>query len=78
MHEVAWTGDCGEDDLVFDACLELDGDADPTRPPHRAHLPVGMRFGAPGQGLYRDRLAAPAGRLVCEPQPLFRQRRFVI
>jgi hypothetical protein len=78
MHEVAWTGDCGEDDLVFDACLELDGDADPTRPPHQAHLPVGMRFGAPGQGLYRDRLAAPAGRLVCEPQPLFRQRRFVI
>jgi hypothetical protein len=78
MHEVAWTGNCGEDDTVFDACLELDGDADPTRPPHRPQLPVGMRFGAAGEGQYRDRLAAPAGRAVCEPQPSFRQRRFLV
>lgn len=78
MHEVAWTGDCGENDDVFDACLEVDGDSDPTQAPHSALLPVNMQFGAAGDGLYRDRLAAPAGRLLCEPQPLFRQRRIVV
>ena len=37
-----------------------------------------IRFGFPGEGQYRDRLASPAGRLLCQPQPLSRQRRFVI
>jgi hypothetical protein len=78
MHEVAWTGDCGQDDHVYDACLEIDGDTDPTRAPHSAQLPINLRFGAPGEGLYRDRLVSPPGRLICQPQPAFRQRRFVV
>jgi hypothetical protein len=78
MHEVAWTGACGIADHVYDACVEVDGDVDPTRPPHTPHLPVNLRFGAPGQGQYRDRLAAPSGRIICQPQPLTRQRRLVM
>lgn len=78
MHEVAWTGDCGEHDRVFDACLQIDGDNDPTRAPQTPLLAVNMPFGAAGAGLYRDRLAAPAGRSICNPQPLFRQRRVVL
>jgi hypothetical protein len=78
MHEVAWTGACGEDDDVYDACLAVDGDVDPTRAPHTVRLPVAMRFGAAAQGSYRDRLVAPAGQLVCRPQPATRQRRFVV
>ena len=29
-HEVAWKGACLADDHIFDACLQVDGDADPT------------------------------------------------
>lgn len=75
-HEVAWTGVCGEGDDVYDACLLVDGGADPTRPPHEPLLPAKMRFGGPGQ--YRERLASPAGRPNCVPVPTKRQRRFVI
>ena len=78
MHEVAWTGGCGENDRVFDACLQIDADNDPTRAPQTPLLAVNMPFGAAGAGLYRDRLAAPAGRSICNPQPLFRQRRFIL
>jgi hypothetical protein len=56
--------------------LQLDADADPTRPPHLGFLATGMRFG--GDGLYRDRLVAPPGRARCVPNPLGRQRRLVI
>jgi hypothetical protein len=80
MHEVAWEGNCTSDEEVYDACLEVDGGADPTRPPFIPLLPANMRFGRPGDGLYRDRLAAPRdnGREKCEPRPETRQRRFVI
>jgi hypothetical protein len=78
MHEVAWADNCGEDDEVFDACLHVDDDPDPTRAPHLARLPVGMRFGRAGDGQYGDRLVAPAGRLTCRPHPPSRQRRVVV
>lgn len=80
MHEVAWKAGCTADDEVFDACLEVDGGADPTRPPHIPLLPTNMRFGRPNQGLYLDRLAAPRNnaRQICTPHPETRQRRFVI
>ena len=82
MHEVAWKGDCTENDEVFDACLQVNGGADPTRPPQIPLLPTNMRFGNPGEGQYRDRLAAPdgplPGRSVCVPQPGLRRRRLVI
>ena len=74
FHEVAWKGDCGADDEVFDACLLLDvaapADASPT-----SVLPVNMRFGEAGEGGYRDCIAAPAGRANCQPQPASRRRR---
>lgn len=76
-HEVAWEGACTSNEDVFDACLQVDGDADPTTPPHTPLLPVDLKFGLPGDGLYRDRLATPAGRPNCNPQPGTRQRRAV-
>lgn len=77
-HEVAWKGACTSNDNVFDGCLEVDGDADPTTAPHTPLLPTNLRFGLPGDGDYRDRLATPAGRPNCEPAPGTRQRRSVI
>lgn len=77
-HEVAWTGACDVNDNVYDACLQVDSDPDPTAPPHWPELPRRMRFGNPGDADYRDRLAAPAGAPNCDPQPGTRQRRAVI
>jgi hypothetical protein len=77
-HEVAWTGACDVNDRVFDACLQVDADADPTSAPHWPELPCDMRFGDPGDGDYRDRLATPAGAPNCDPQPATRQRRAVL
>lgn len=77
-HEVAWTGACYLNDRVFDACLQVDGDADPTLAPHTALLPCDMRFGITGDGGYRDRVASHAGRPYCNPQPATRQRREVV
>ena len=74
-HEVAWTAGCTASDRVYDGCLQVDGDADPTGPPHTALLPTDMVFGNTGDGLYRNRLATPAGRPHCNPQPSTRQRR---
>jgi hypothetical protein len=77
-HEVAWTGACTAGNNVFDACLQVDGDADPTAPPHTALLPCNMPFGATGAGQYRDRLASPSGRPNCNPQPATRKHRPVV
>lgn len=79
-HEVAWKGACDIDDEVFDACLQVDGDSDPTTAPHTALLPTNMRFGNTGDGDYRDKLAAdtPSGRPNCNPQPGTRKRRSII
>ena len=76
-HEVAWTGACGSSDNVYDACLQVDGDADPTTAPHTALLPVNMRFGNPGDMQYRDRLTVPADLANCSPLPATRTRRAV-
>jgi hypothetical protein len=76
-HEVAWKGACTASENVFDGCLEVDGDGDPTSAPHTALLPVDLRFGNPGDLTYRDRLATPAGRPNCNPQPGTRVRRAV-
>jgi hypothetical protein len=73
-HEVAWKGACTANEEVFDACLQVDGDADPTAPPHTPLLPVDMVFGVPGDGNYRDRLS-PAG--ACDAQPGSRTRRTI-
>jgi hypothetical protein len=77
-HEVAWEGACTAADDVFDACLRVDADGDPTTPPRVPLLPQDLRFGNTGDLLYRDRLATPAGRPNCNPQPATRTRRHVI
>jgi hypothetical protein len=77
-HEVAWENACTANDDVFDACLQVDGDGDPTTAPHAALLPQDLRFGNPGDSVYRDRLATPAGRATCNPQPGSRTRRVVV
>jgi hypothetical protein len=77
-HEVAWLGGCTQNDPVWDACLQVDGDADPTTAPHTPMLPVNLVFGATGTGLYRDRLCTPAGRPNCNPAPATRTHRPVI
>jgi hypothetical protein len=77
-HEVAWEAAGTANDDVYDACLRVDGDKDPTNAPHVPLLPQDLRFGNPGDLLYRDRLATPAGRPNCNPQPGTRQRRTVV
>jgi hypothetical protein len=74
-HEVAWKGACTASENVYDACLQVDGDADPTSAPHTPLLPVDMRFGNPGDGDYRDRLCPSSGGASCAPQPGTRARR---
>ena len=73
-HEVAWTGSGSAADSIYDACLELDaGNGAPPQP----LLPTFLRFGEPGEGTYRDLLAAPFSRNACMPRPELRQRRAV-
>lgn len=74
-HEVAWKGACTEQEHVYDACLQVDGDADPTSAPHTPVLPIDMRFGNPGDGDYRDKLCPASGGAACAPQPSTRARR---
>lgn len=73
-HEVAWEGACQAANRISDACLQVDGDADPTSAPHSPLQPANMVFGTPGSGDYRDRLS-PGGD--CDPQPDSRTRRSV-
>jgi hypothetical protein len=77
-HEVAWKGGCNTNDAVYDACLQVDGDSDPTSAPHIPLLPQDLRFGNTGDLHYRDRLTTPGGRPNCNPQPGTRKRRTVI
>ncbi len=77
-HEVAWKAACNVNDAVFDACLQVNGSSNPTTPPYLPLLPQDLPFGNVAALLYRDRLASPAGRPNCNPQPATRQRRFVI
>lgn len=76
-HEVAWTDRCTSADQVYDACLGVNGGPHPATAPRRFLLPADMLFGLPGDGQYRDRLASPGGRELCEPRPTTRVRRIV-
>ena len=76
-HEVAWKGGATENDPLFDGCLRVDGDSDPTTSPHTALLPVNMLFGDCTTMNYRLRLCTPNadGCAQCKPQTGTRQRR---
>ena len=78
VHRVAWTGDCGDGDLVFDACLRYNGAATPTDS-FRAELPVGVMFSDGDEGspfVYRERLCVPGtnGYDRCQARPDFKVR----
>jgi hypothetical protein len=75
-HEVAWSGLCTEFEDVFDACIAVAAPAAPLFPLITL-VPANLRFGWPNQGLYRDLIAAPGSRSVCQAQPTARQRRLV-
>lgn len=75
FHEVAWAGECKENDEVFDACLKVDGDDNPkTLTPL---LPRNLRFGQIGEHSYRFRLVNGDENLCVPSAPLYRVRRFI-
>lgn len=74
-HEVPWKGACTEAENIFDGCLKVDADADPTQPPHTPLLPKNMLFGDCSALNYRKRLCTPAGCPSCQAQPVTRKRR---
>lgn len=76
-HEVAWKGGATANDNLFDGCLKVDGDADPTTAPHTPLLPINMLFGDCTAIKYRLRLCVPGptGCGACVPQSGTRQRR---
>jgi hypothetical protein len=79
-HEVAWKGGATASDPLFDGCLKVDGDADPTglpSSPHTPLLPVNMVFGDCTTMNYRLRLCVPGGTgcVACQPDTPTRQRR---
>jgi hypothetical protein len=78
-HEVAWKNNCTEADAVFDGCLQVDGDADPTTAPHTPLLPANINFGTCTSNEYRWRLSPPgaSGCDACSPQPGTRIRRTI-
>lgn len=77
-HVVAWEEDCDFHNDVFDACLQIDADEDPTSADkcHVPLLPTDLRFGKQDENLYRDRLVAPNNPPgAAEPRPCLRNRR---
>jgi hypothetical protein len=78
LHEVAWTGDCTNDDFVFDACLQLDGEGPPETDPFVALLPKNMLFGTPEDEQYQFRLS---GRKtfggLCQADPGSKRQRII-
>ena len=80
-HEVAWKGGCTQFDNVFDGCLKVDGDTDPTSAPHTPLLATNLLFGDCAAMNYRLRLCppGPSGCGACVPAPATtRQRRALI
>lgn len=77
-HEIPWKGACMQNDRMFDGCLMVDGNNDPTTAPHAWMLPTNMLFGDCTTMNYRLRLCPPGanGCDKCQPQPgTTRQRR---
>lgn len=79
-HEVGWTGACSDGDSIFDPCLKVDGNGDPSAVPRTELMPIGLMFSDGNQGVpyvYRESLAAPGanGYGRCVAQPASKQRR---
>jgi hypothetical protein len=75
-HTVAWKGACLENDDLFDACLQVDGDPHPDRPPQFPEQPTRVRFGQrPDQGFRFALTADPQCKPTPKLEPFQRQRR---
>ena len=80
FHVVAWEEDCDVHNDVFDACLQVDGDRDPTAGDsnHIGLLPTDLRFGKDNEKLYRHRLVSSDNPpTAARPAPTQRKRRFI-
>jgi hypothetical protein len=73
-HEVAWTGNALAGEPIFDACLQVDGDADPVNLPHTALLPKNIIFDNPAGLDYHERLVPPASMATCQAQASTKER----
>lgn len=65
FHQVAWSGCCDERDMVFDACLRINGAGDPSSFFRTEKMPVKMIFSDGFEGapyVYRESLAVPGKR----------------
>lgn len=75
-HEVAWKDHRSVNDGLFDACLELDADTNPTKPPQKPMLARNLPFGGTSRrGNYASRLVSPNFSLIVQPQPQTGKRR---
>ena len=80
FHEVAWDGACGDSDLVFDACLRVNGNGNPTTTPRTEELPAAMQFSDGSWNapyVYREKLSPPnsSGYGACVSRPSLKKRR---
>jgi hypothetical protein len=55
-HEICWVDQMGENEFVYDGCLQLDMDDNYGDTVHTAKLPANMRFGKDDPNDYRYRL----------------------
>jgi hypothetical protein len=55
-HEICWLGSVGQNELIYDGCLQVDMDNDYTDLVHIAQHPIKMRFGMSDPNDYRFRL----------------------
>lgn len=68
FHEVAWSGNAGEFDAVYDASLMVNAELRPFMP-IAPMLAANLGFGVPWGGLYRSMLAQSDEQLICHPLP---------
>jgi hypothetical protein len=64
---------CSNNDNIYDACLAVDSDLDPTDAPHQFLLPVNMLFLD-----YRQKLVTPDDIQDCNADQSYKTRRVVI
>ena len=81
-HEVAWSGNCTDSDLIYDACISVDHDIDPGAFPYSKYLPAGMVFsdGSPlSPFAYRECLtpSLSGGYECCVSSPTKKIRRLI-
>jgi hypothetical protein len=74
-HELAWEGQGRDQDEVFDACVQVDGDDEPGT--FSPFVPTNLPFGAVGQRGYRFRLVPRGSEETCRSRPDLAIRRRV-